>query len=175
MKYALDGVRVQTEGDDYFIAPSAVVIGDVRLDRRVSVWWNAVVRGDNEPIHIGENSNIQDGCILHTDIDFPLIVGKNVTVGHGAILHGCVIGDGSLIGIGAVVLNGVKIGRGCIIGAKALVPDLKQIPDNSVVMGTPGKIVREVTDSDRAMIKETVDFYVDNQARFRAGLTPDET
>jgi carbonic anhydrase/acetyltransferase-like protein (isoleucine patch superfamily) len=173
MKYTLDGVRVS--GDDYFIAPSAVVIGNVRLDRRASVWWNAVVRGDNEPIHIGENSNIQDGCILHTDIDFPLIIGKNVTVGHGAILHGCVIGDGSLIGICAVVLNGVKIGRGCIIGAKALVPDLKQIPDSSVVMGTPGKIVREVTDADRAMIKETVDFYVDNQARFRAGLTPDET
>lgn len=173
MKYTLDGVRVS--GDEYFIAPSAVVIGNVRLDRRASVWWNAVVRGDNEPIHIGENSNIQDGCILHTDIDFPLIIGKNVTVGHGAILHGCVIGDGSLIGIGAVVLNGVKIGRGCIIGAKALVPDLKQIPDSSVVMGTPGKIVREVTDADRAMIKETVDFYVDNQARFRAGLTPDET
>ena len=173
MKYALDGVRVS--GDDYFIAPTAVVIGNVRLDRRASVWWNAVVRGDNEPIHIGENSNIQDGCILHTDIDLPLIIGKNVTIGHGTILHGCVIGDGSLIGIGAVVLNGVKIGRGCIIGAKALVPDLKQIPDNSVVMGTPGKIVREVTDADRAMIKETVDFYVDNQARFRAGLTPDET
>jgi carbonic anhydrase/acetyltransferase-like protein (isoleucine patch superfamily) len=173
MKYTLDGVRVS--GDDYFIAPSAVVIGNVRLDRRASVWWNAVVRGDNEPIHIGENSNIQDGCILHTDIDLPLIIGKNVTVGHGAILHGCVIDDGSLIGIGAVVLNGVKIGRGCIIGAKALVPDLKQIPDSSVVMGTPGKIVREVTDADRAMIKETVDFYVDNQARFRAGLTPDET
>lgn len=173
MKYALDGVRVS--GDDYFIAPTAVVIGNVRLDRRASVWWNAVVRGDNEPIHIGENSNVQDSCILHTDIDFPLIIGKNVTIGHGTILHGCVIGDGSLIGIGAVVLNGVKIGRGCIIGAKALVPDLKQIPDNSVVMGTPGKIVREVTDADRAMIKETVDFYVDNQARFRAGLTPDET
>jgi len=173
MKYALDGVRVS--GDDYFIAPTAVVIGNVRLDRRASVWWNAVVRGDNEPIHIGENSNVQDSCILHTDIDFPLIIGKNVTIGHGAILHGCVIGDGSLIGIGAVVLNGVKIGRGCIIGAKALVPDLKQIPDNSVVMGTPGKTVREVTDADRAMIKETVDFYVDNQARFRAGLTPDET
>ncbi len=173
MKYALDGVRVS--GDDYFIAPTAVVIGNVRLDRRASVWWNAVVRGDNEPIHIGENSNVQDSCILHTDIDFPLIIGKNVTIGHGAILHGCVIGDGSLIGIGAVVLSGVKIGRGCIIGAKALVPDLKQIPDNSVVMGTPGKIVREVTDADRAMIKETVDFYVDNQARFRAGLTPDET
>jgi len=173
LKYALDGVRVS--GEDYFIAPSAVVIGDVNLDRRSSVWWNAVVRGDNEPIRIGENSNIQDGCILHTDVDFPLIIGKNVTVGHGAILHGCVIGDGSLIGIGAVVLNGVKIGRGCIIGAKALVPDLKQIPDNSVVMGTPGKIVREVTDADRAMIKETVDFYVDNQARFRTGLTPDQT
>jgi carbonic anhydrase/acetyltransferase-like protein (isoleucine patch superfamily) len=173
MKYALDGVRVS--GEDYFIAPSAVVIGNVRLDRRASVWWNAVVRGDNEPIHIGENSNVQDGCILHTDIDFPLIIGKNVTIGHGAILHGCIIGDGSLIGIGAVVLNGVKIGRNCIIGAKALLPDLKQIPDNSVVMGTPGKIVREITDADRAMIKETVDFYVDNQSRFRTGLTPDET
>jgi carbonic anhydrase/acetyltransferase-like protein (isoleucine patch superfamily) len=173
MKYALDGVRVS--GEDYFIAPSAVVIGNVRLDRRASVWWNAVVRGDNEPIHIGENSNVQDGCILHTDIDFPLIIGKNVTIGHGAILHGCIIGDGSLIGIGAVVLNGVKIGRNCILGAKALVPDLKQIPDNSVVMGTPGKIVREITEADRAMIKETVDFYVDNQSRFRTGLTPDLT
>jgi len=172
MKYSLDGVHVS--GDDYFIAPSAVVIGDVYLGRRASIWWNAVARGDNEPIRIGENSNIQDGCILHTDVGFPLIIGENVTVGHGAILHGCVIGDGSLIGIGAVVLNGVKIGRGCIIGAKSLVPDLKEIPDNSVVMGTPGKVVREVTDADRAMIKETVDFYVDNQARFRAGLTLDE-
>jgi carbonic anhydrase/acetyltransferase-like protein (isoleucine patch superfamily) len=172
VKYSLGGVRVS--GEDYFIAPSAAVIGDVHLAKRSSVWWNAVLRGDNEPIYVGENSNVQDGCILHTDPGQPLTIGANVTVGHGAILHGSTIGDGSLIGIGAIVLNGVKVGRNCIIGARSLVPDLKEIPDNSVVMGTPGRVIRQTTAADTAMIKETVDFYVANQSRFREGLQVDE-
>lgn len=172
MKYSLEGVRVS--GEDYFIAPSAAVIGDVHLAKRSSVWWNAVVRGDNERITVGENSNVQDGCILHTDPGHPTIVGANCTVGHAAILHGCTIGDGSLIGIGAVVLNGVTVGRNCIIGARALVPDGKEIPDNSVVMGTPGRVIRKATEADMAMIRETVDFYVANQSRFREGLEIDE-
>ena len=133
-----------------------------------------MLRGDNEPIYVGENSNVQDGCILHTDPGQPLTIGANVTVGHGAILHGSTIGDGSLIGIGAIVLNGVKVGRNCIIGARSLVPDLKEIPDNSVVMGTPGRVIRQTTAADTAMIKETVDFYVANQSRFREGLQVDE-
>jgi carbonic anhydrase/acetyltransferase-like protein (isoleucine patch superfamily) len=172
VKYALDGVRVS--GEDYFIAPSAAVIGKVHLAKNASVWWNAVLRGDNEAITVGENSNVQDGCILHTDPGQPTIVGRNVTIGHGAILHGCTIGDGSLVGIGAVVLNGVKVGRNCVIGARALIPDGKEIPDNSVVMGTPGRVIRQTTEADTAMIVETVAFYVANQDRFRKGLAPDD-
>ncbi|MDA0661757.1 MAG: gamma carbonic anhydrase family protein [Proteobacteria bacterium] len=172
MKYALDGVRVS--GEDYFIAPSAAVIGKVHLAKNASVWWNAVLRGDNEAITVGENSNVQDGCILHTDPGQPTIVGRNVTIGHGAILHGCTIGEGSLVGIGAVVLNGVKVGRNCVIGARALIPDGKEIPDNSVVMGTPGRVIRQTTEADTAMIAETVAFYVANQDRFRKGLAPDD-
>ena len=172
MKYSLQGVRVSGEG--YFIAPGAAVIGRVHLARNASVWWNAVLRGDFEPISVGENSNIQDGCILHTDPGKPTTVGANCTVGHAAILHGCTVGDGSLIGIGAVVLNGVTIGRNCIVGARSLIPDGKDIPDNSVVMGTPGRVIRRTTEADFAMIRETVDFYVANQARFRDGLRPDE-
>lgn len=150
------------------------MIGKVRLERNASVWWNAVLRGDMELITVGENSNIQDGCILHTDIGFPCTVGKNTTVGHLAMLHGCVIGDNSMIGIGAVVLNGVTVGNNCIIGSNALIPDGKTIPDNSIVMGSPGKIVREITDADLAYIQETVDFYLDNQGRFKNALARDE-
>lgn len=174
MKYTLEGVSVSTDGDAYFIAPTAAVIGKVRLERNASVWWNAVLRGDMELITVGENSNIQDGCILHTDIGFPCTVGKNTTVGHLAMLHGCVIGDNSMIGIGAVVLNGVTVGNNCIIGSNALIPDGKTIPDNTIVMGSPGKIVRETTEADLAYIQETVDFYVDNQDRFKNALTRDE-
>jgi carbonic anhydrase/acetyltransferase-like protein (isoleucine patch superfamily) len=174
MKYTLEGVRVSTDGDDYFIAPTAAVIGKVRLKKNASVWWNAVIRGDNELITVGENSNIQDGCILHTDIGFPCTVGANATIGHMAVLHGCVIGDGSMVGIGAVVLNGVTVGKNCIIGSNALIPDGKQIPDNSIVMGSPGKIVRETTEADIAYIQETVEFYVDNQDRFKNALTIDD-
>jgi len=174
MKYLLEGVRVSTEGEEYFIAPSASVIGKVRLDRNASVWWNAVLRGDMELITVGENSNIQDGCVLHTDVGFCCTVGKNSTIGHMAVLHGCTIGDNSMVGIGAVVLNGVTVGRNCIIGSNALIPDGKTIPDNSVVMGSPGKIVREATEADQAYIQETVDFYVSNQGRFKNALEIDE-
>ena len=174
MKYSLEGVSVSTDGDAFYIAPTAVVIGKVRLDRNASVWWNAVIRGDNEPITVGENSNIQDGCILHTDVGMPCTVGKNTTVGHMAVLHGCTIGDNSMVGIGAIVLNGVTVGNNCIIGANALIPDGKTIPDNSVVMGSPGKIVRETTEADFANIRETVTFYVDNQDRFKNALTRDD-
>ena len=139
MRYRLDGSGLETENDDWWIAPTAVVIGKVRLEADASVWWGAVLRGDNEPIVLGRGSNIQDGTVCHTDPGTPLLIGPQVTVGHMAMLHGCVIGEGSLIGIGAVVLNGARVGRNCLIAAKALVGENKEIPDNSVVMGVPGK------------------------------------
>ena len=144
MEYALGDVRITTAGDAYWIAPTAVVIGKVKLEQNASVWWGAVLRGDNEPITVGEGSNIQDGCVLHADPGYPLTIGKDVTVGHMAMLHGCTIGANSLIGIGAVILNGARIGSNCLIGAKALIPEGKEIPDNSLVMGAPGQIKREV-------------------------------
>ena len=129
-----------------WIAPNATVIGDVRLAANASIWWNAVLRGDNDPITIGENTNIQDGSVLHTDEGVPLTIGRDVTVGHMVMLHGCTIGDGSLIGIGAIVLNRAVIGKNCLIGANTLIPEGKVIPDRSLVMGSPGKVVRELTD-----------------------------
>src|SRR5580704_8636209 len=131
---------------EYWIAPNAVVVGNVILKRNASVWFGAVLRGDNDPIVVGENSNVQDNAVLHTDVGQPLIIGANVTVGHMVMLHGCQIGDGSLIGIGSIVLNGAKIGRNCIIGASSLITEGKEIPDNSLVMGSPGKVVRTLTD-----------------------------
>ncbi|TVR98201.1 MAG: gamma carbonic anhydrase family protein [Rhodospirillales bacterium] len=172
MKYALDGVGVETEADDYWIAPTAVVIGRVILKRNASVWWHAVLRGDNEPIVIGENSNIQDNCVLHTDPGYPLTIGANVTVGHLAMLHGCIVGDGSLIGIGSVILNGARIGRNCIVGAKAVIPEGREIPDGSVVLGAPGKVVKSVTPEQTERSAEAARHYVHNWQRFRAGLEP---
>ena len=128
MKFALDHIEPATENDDHWIAPTAVVIGKVRLEPGASIWWGAVLRGDNELITVGEDSNVQENCVLHTDPGFPLTIGPRVTVGHLVMLHGCSIGEGSLIGIGAVVLNGAKIGRNCLIGSKALVSEGKQIP-----------------------------------------------
>jgi carbonic anhydrase/acetyltransferase-like protein (isoleucine patch superfamily) len=172
MRYALGDVRPRMEDDAFWIAPNAVLIGDVRLMRDASVWWSAVLRGDNEPITIGEGSNIQDGCIGHTDPGLPLLVGREVTVGHLAMLHGCEIGDGSLIGIGAVVLNGAKIGRNCMIAAKALVPEGKEIPDNSLVMGAPGKVVREVSEANLERIRQGARNYVEKSRRYRRELRP---
>ena len=131
---------VETEGDDFYIAETAVVLGKVKLCKDASVWFGAVLRGDTELISIGESSNVQDGSVIHTDIGFPVEVGKEVTIGHKAILHGCTIGDGSLIGINAVVLSGAKIGSGCLIASNALITEGMEVPDGSVVMGSPGKI-----------------------------------
>lgn len=174
MRYALDGVGLETESEDWWIAPTAVVIGKVRLETDASVWWGAILRGDNEPITIGRGSNIQDGCICHTDPNLPLTVGPEVTVGHMAVLHGCTIGEGTLIGIGAVVLNGARVGRNCLIGAKALVPEGKEIPDNSLVMGIPGKIVSTVRPEQIERIRVGTAKYVRNWKRYRAGLMPED-
>lgn len=170
MEYALGDDRITTAGDAYWIAPTAVVIGKVKLERNASVWWGAVLRGDNDPITVGEGSNIQDGCVLHADPGYPLTIGKNVTVGHMAMLHGCVIGANSLIGIGAVILNGARIGSNCLIGAKALIPEGKEIPDNSLVMGAPGQIKREVSEEHVAMIRHAAEHYVANWQRYKRDL-----
>ncbi len=171
--YALDGATVETPPDgDYWVAPSATLIGRVVLRRNASVWFNAVLRGDNEPIVIGENSNVQDGAVLHTDMGSPLTLGRDVTVGHLAMLHGCEVGDGSLIGIGAVVLNGARIGRGCLIGAKALIGEGEVIPEGSMVLGAPGRVVRELDAQNRARLAAGAAHYVDNWRRYAAGLKP---
>jgi carbonic anhydrase/acetyltransferase-like protein (isoleucine patch superfamily) len=174
MHYTLDGIKVETAGDDYWIAPTAIVVGRVRLEANASVWWNAVLRGDFEPITIGENSNVQDGCIFHTDHGYPLTIGRNVTIGHMVMLHGCTIGDGSLVGIGSVILNGARIGRNCLVGAKALIPEGRDIPDNSVVLGAPAKVVRQVTPEQTADMAAGNAEYVANWRRYRAGLKPAE-
>jgi len=171
MKYALGDVRVQTEGDDYWIAPNAVVIGDVRLKRNASIWWGCVVRGDSETITIGENVNVQDGSVLHADPGYPLTLEKNVSVGHMVMLHGCSVGEGSLIGIGAVILNGTRIGRNCLIGANTLLAENKEIPDGSMVLGSPGKVVRHLTEEQQANLKRIADHYVKNHQRYKRELT----
>jgi carbonic anhydrase/acetyltransferase-like protein (isoleucine patch superfamily) len=169
--YSLGNVTPELPNDDeYWIAPTASVIGRVILKKNASIWWGCTLRGDNDPMVIGENSNIQDGCVLHTDLGSPLTIGANVTVGHQAMLHGCDIGDGSLIGIGAVVLNGARIGKNCIIGAKALIPEGKEIPDNALVMGAPGKVVREVSPAQLEMLAASARGYVENWKRFARDL-----
>jgi carbonic anhydrase/acetyltransferase-like protein (isoleucine patch superfamily) len=155
-----------------WIAPGATVIGKVTMAEDSSVWFSAVVRGDVERIEIGPRSNIQDGAVLHADMGLPLVIGADVTVGHLSMLHGCTIGDGSLIGIGAVVLNGARIGKGCLIGAKAFIPEGKEIPDGSVVFGAPGKVVREVSEQQRMHLLLSAAHYVENWKRFRDTLKP---
>jgi len=161
-----DGISPQIP-EESFIAPSADVIGDVRLGERVSVWFQAVVRADIAPVVIGDGSNIQDGCVLHVDRDVPLEIGAGVTVGHGAVLHSCTVGDGTLIGMGAVVLSGAKIGPGCIIGAGALVPPGKEIPAGSLVLGSPGKAARALTGEERASLGEHAARYWGYACRYR--------
>jgi carbonic anhydrase/acetyltransferase-like protein (isoleucine patch superfamily) len=169
--YALDNVVPELpEEGQYWIAPSASVIGKVKLERFASVWFGAVIRGDNELITIGENSNVQDGAVMHTDPGLPLTVGKGCTIGHKAILHGCTIGDNTLIGMGAVILNRAKIGRNCLIGANALITEGKEIPDNSLVMGQPGKIVGELNAEAIARLAKSAETYVRNWQRFAKGL-----
>ena len=158
--------------DEYWIAPNAAVIGRVILKKNASVWFGATIRGDNDPITIGENSNVQDGSVLHTDTGYPLTIGANVTVGHKVMLHGCTIGDGSLIGIGSIVLNGAKIGKNCLIGANCLITEGKEIPDNSLVMGAPGKVVREISEDQAKALAGGAMHYVENWKRYCAGLRP---
>ncbi len=169
--YALDGVAptLPASGNCY-IAPGARVIGDVTLAEAVGIWFNAVVRGDNEPIVIGPGSNVQDGCVLHADPGFPLTLGAGVTVGHSAILHGCTIGDGTLIGMGAVVLNGAKIGKGCLIGANALVTEGKEIPDHSMVIGQPARVIRPVDAEMAAELRRAAEIYQKRQRQYRERL-----
>lgn len=169
--FSLDGVSPDLPpAGEYWIAPNAAVIGRIRLARDASVWFGATLRGDNELILIGEGSNVQDGCVLHTDMGAPLTVGANCTIGHQAILHGCTIGDNTLIGMGACILNYAQIGRNCLIGARTLIPEGKVIPDNSLVMGAPGKVVREVTPEMAEQLTRSAEGYVRNWRRFAAGL-----
>jgi carbonic anhydrase/acetyltransferase-like protein (isoleucine patch superfamily) len=169
--YELDGVRPSLpESGNYWIAGSAEVMGNVILRENASVWYGCVLRGDNDPITIGENTNIQDLSVIHTDIGAPVTIGKNVTVGHRVILHGCEIGDDTLIGMGSTILNRVKIGRNCLIGANTLIAEGKEIPDNSLVMGAPGKVVKEVSDLQLQIIRMSAHHYVENWQRHRAGM-----
>lgn len=157
--------QVPAEGR-YFVADNATVLGRVRLEEDANIWFNAVLRGDQDDIVIGEGSNIQDGSVLHTDLGYPLTVGRGVTVGHQAMLHGCTIGDNSLIGIKAVVLNGATVGRNCLIGAGALVPEGKTIPDNSLVIGVPGRVKRELNEEEIERLRESSAHYVANSKRY---------
>ena len=152
---------------DSWVAPNAIIIGKVKLEKNSSIWFNAVLRGDIEKIVIGENSNIQDGSVLHTDPGYPLTVGKGVTVGHMVMLHGCEILDDTLIGIGSTILNKAKIGKNCIIGANTLVTENKTIPNNSLVLGSPGKVIRKVTDDEIKVIRENAKHYVKNSKKYK--------
>jgi carbonic anhydrase/acetyltransferase-like protein (isoleucine patch superfamily) len=174
MIYSLGQRRLEIRGQDYFIADNATVIGSVILEQNASIWFNAVLRGDNDLITIGENSNIQDGSVLHTDSGISLTVGKNVTVGHKVMLHGCEIGEGSLVGINSVILNGAKIGKHCLIGANSLIAEGKVIPDGSMVIGSPGKIVRQLTPEQMQGLEMGAQHYVENFKRYLQELTPDE-
>jgi carbonic anhydrase/acetyltransferase-like protein (isoleucine patch superfamily) len=167
MQVILEETGPETENADYWIAQTATVIGRVKLGANASVWWGAVLRGDNECITIGRGSNVQDNAVLHTDPGFPLEVGADVTVGHQAMLHGCTIGEGSLIGIGAVVLNGARIGRNCLIGAMAFIGEGKDIPDNALVKGIPGKIVGTVSAEQAMRIHAGTAHYIRNWQRYR--------
>lgn len=173
MIFSLGERRIDAAGDDWYVAPGAQVIGSVRLGREASVWFNCVLRGDSDWIVIGDGTNIQDGTVIHTDEGEPTVIGRNVTVGHVAFLHGCTVGDGSLIANGARVLDGARIGERCVIAAGSLVAPGKSIPDGSVVMGAPGRIVREVTQRDVAMIERACEHYRARAREYRRSLAID--
>ncbi len=172
-EYILDGKGPRADGEgEYWIAPNACVVGEVVLGNNASIWFGAVLRADNHPIVIGEASNVQDNSVLHTDAGVPLVIGRHVTIGHMAMIHGAEIGDGSLIGIGAVLLNGAKVGRGCIVGAGALVTEGREIPDGSLAVGSPARVVRRLSEEEQAMLQGSALHYVDNWKRYAAGLRP---
>ena len=174
MKYTLGDRRIITKGN-YWIAPGAQVIGTVIFENNASVWFNAVVRGDDDLITLGENSQVQDGSVLHTDPGFPLTLGKGVSVGHMSMLHGCIIGDGTLVGIKSVILNGAKVGRNCVIGANSLIPENKVIPDGSLVVGSPGRVVRPLRPEEITFFNEFADQYVQRFQRYQRELKIDDT
>jgi carbonic anhydrase/acetyltransferase-like protein (isoleucine patch superfamily) len=174
MKYHLGDKHVTLIGEGHFIAPNAVVIGDVVLHENASIWFSCVLRGDADRIEIGAGSNIQDGTVLHADPGFPMTVGESVTVGHNAMLHGCTIGDGSLVGIGAVVLNGARIGKGCLIGANALVTEGMEVPDGSLVLGSPGKIKSQLSAQQQQALLLNAEHYVNNSQRYNQQLKEQE-
>ena len=167
--YSLGGVAPEI-AEDSWIAPDANIIGKIVVEEGASIWFGATLRGDNEEIRIGAGSNVQENTVMHTDMGFPLTVGKGCTIGHKALLHGCTIGDNSLIGMGAVILNGAKIGKNCLIGANALITEGKTIPDGSLVMGAPGKVVRELDEAAISGLKLSALSYQENMRRFRSGL-----
>lgn len=171
MIYALDGLAPEIDPSAW-VAPDANIIGAVTLMPDASVWFGATLRGDNERITLGHGSNVQENGVLHTDMGYPLVIGPNCTIGHKAMLHGCTIGEGSLIGMGATVLNGARIGRFCLIGAGTLITEGKEIPDFSLVMGAPGKIVRQLDEEAAARLLRSAAGYAANARRFRAGLRP---
>jgi carbonic anhydrase/acetyltransferase-like protein (isoleucine patch superfamily) len=169
--YRLGDARVVTPGEDRaWAAPNSVLLGKVELCEDASVWFGAVLRGDNELIKVGARSNVQDGCILHTDPGFPLTIGEDCTIGHMVMLHGCTVGNGSLVGIGSIVLNGGRIGEGCLIGANTLITEGKEIPPRSMVLGSPGKVVRQLSEEESERLKASAGRYVANWKRYRAGL-----
>ncbi len=167
--YALDGVEPQI-AESAWVADSAQVMGEVQLGADASVWFGTVVRGDTSSITIGEGSNVQDASVLHADLGMPLVIGRHVTVGHQVMLHGCTIGDESLIGIGAIVLNGAKIGKNCLVGAGALVTEGKEFPDGSMIIGSPARVVKQLTPEQIQGLRQSAQHYIDNARRFRAGL-----
>lgn len=167
--YELDGVAPQI-ADSAWVADSAQVMGDVVVGADASVWFGTVVRGDTATIHIGEGTNVQDASVLHADLGMPLTIGKHVTVGHQVMLHGCTIGDESLIGIGAIVLNGAKIGKNCLVGAGALVTEGKEFPDGSMIIGSPARVVKQLTPEQMQGLRKSAQHYIDNARRFKAGL-----
>jgi len=169
MIYALDGVEPRVDPGAW-VAPDANIIGRVVLEAGASVWFGATLRGDNEEIRIGAGSNVQENCVLHTDMGFPLVIGADCTIGHNVILHGCSIGEGTLIGMGATILNGAKIGRNCLVGANALVTEGKEFPDNSLIVGSPAKGTRELGPESRAKFLESATHYVENGRRYLDGL-----
>lgn len=169
MIYALDGIAPEID-ETAWVAETAVLIGRIVVEAQASVWFGVVARGDNEEIRIGAGSNLQENTVLHTDMGYPLTIGANCTIGHKAMLHGCTIGEGTLIGMGAMVMNGAKIGRGCLIGAGALVTEGKEIPDGSLVMGAPGKVIRQLDAEAQARLIRSAEGYQKNAARYAKGL-----
>jgi len=172
MLYDLGNDRVETAGDDYFVAPNSAVIGKVSLGRDVSIWFNVVLRADNDRIEIGERCNIQDGSVFHIDAGSPAVLGAGVSVGHSATVHGCRVGAGSLIGMGATILTGAVIGKQCIVGANALVTERKEFPDRSLLVGSPARRIREVTDAEIEHLEWIVEHYVARGKRYKQELKP---